>query len=118
MAKRKSVKAPDKSPALSWEVVKPFLKTHRENGKLRVHSIMGGGAIMMGCDVDLSDVAADAKKYGVMIAGPNMMGLGHGLAIVKPLLPPKDMRDVAIFYEHKPSKKAQIDKLVAAVEKE
>jgi hypothetical protein len=90
-------------PALPVELALSLLWTHVEGGKVRVHSFTGN---LLGCDVDVSDVEADARKYGIEIAGPNMMGLGHGLVIVKPI----DHRKVAVFYE---SRQAQIERLLA-----
>ena len=92
-----------KFPFITWKVALPLLKTHKEEGKDRVHSTAPLGLIQMGCDVDLSDVQADAKKYGIQIAGPHMMRAGHGLVIVKEGRP--------IFYEHK--KQAVIDQMIA-----
>lgn len=84
------------TPYIPVALAKKFLSPGR-----KVHSFMGGGFALMGCDVDKTGVLEDAEKYGISIAGPNMMAMQHGLAIIKPIPSPNglDSRKVAIFYE-------------------
>ena len=57
------------------------LATFKEKGKLRIHTLEGGGFYMSGCNMDLKDVKERMEKsQHVALSGPHMRGMGHGVA--------------------------------------
>ena len=60
-----------------------LLAPHKERNKLRVHTFMGMGFALMGCDMDLKHIKAIFKKAAnddITLSGANMRGMGHGVA--------------------------------------
>lgn len=61
-----------------------LLETHFEKNKERVHTLEGFGFGVMGCDIDLSEIKEKMKRAErVCLAGVNMTGMGHGVAILE-----------------------------------
>lgn len=61
---------------------KELLSTHLEGKKKRIHTFDGFGGIIMGCDIDLSEIKKKFKRAEYIgLAGANMTGMGHGVAI-------------------------------------
>jgi hypothetical protein len=59
-----------------------LIAVHLEGKTKRVHTFSGGGGILMGCDIDLSDLKKRFKTAEYIgLAGINMTGMGHGIAI-------------------------------------
>ena len=59
-----------------------LLSSHLEGKKKRVHTFTGFGGMLMGCDIDLSNLKKRlSKAKSIMLAGPNMKGMGHGVAL-------------------------------------
>ncbi len=60
-----------------------LLSIHLEGKKKRVHTLEGfGGIAVMGCDIDLTNIKKIIKKSEYIgLAGSNMTGMGHGVAI-------------------------------------
>ncbi len=57
-----------------------LLSPHTEGKKQRVHSFDGFGGILLGCDIDLSDIKKKFKTAEYIgLAGPGMTGMGHGV---------------------------------------
>ena len=58
-----------------------LLLTFKEKGKLRTHTLEGGGLYMAGCNMDLKTIKERMKESDhVCLAGPNMRGMSHGVA--------------------------------------
>lgn len=60
-----------------------LLSSHKERGRLRVHTFQNMGFGLMGCDWDLKDVKAKFKLCAedeIALSGSNMKGMGHGVA--------------------------------------
>ena len=58
-----------------------LLAPHKEEGILKVHSFVGLGAILMGCDMSLKSVKKHFKETKrIVLSGPHMRGMGHGIA--------------------------------------
>ncbi len=76
------------NPTFAQSILTPsealdLLAPHLEKRKKRIHTL-SGGAFMMGCDVDLTKVKQYLKKAdadGIVLSGPNMKGMGHGVAV-------------------------------------
>ena len=66
--------------ALTAKEALSLLLSHVERGKKRVHSFMSSGFGLFGCDIDLMDVKKYFKTATIVLAGPNMRGMGHGVA--------------------------------------
>ena len=61
-----------------------LLAPHLEGKKKRVHTFMGMGFGLMGCDYDLTDVKKHLKEAKeITLSGPNMRGMGHGVAFLE-----------------------------------
>ena len=59
-----------------------LLYSHLEGKKKRVHTFDGFGWMLMGCDIDLSDLTKRLKSAEhICLAGKNMKGMGHGVAM-------------------------------------
>lgn len=59
-----------------------LLAPHLEGKKKRVHTFTGG-AFLMGCDMDLSEVKKrleSLKADEIQLSGVNMRGMGHAVA--------------------------------------
>ena len=103
MTKKKTTE--EKVITLTVDEALKVLLLHKEGRKQRVHSFMGGGPFLMGCDIDLTSVKKQLKESSsIVIAGPNMRGMGHGIAYL-------DKNDYYIFLEVD-------DKKLNALEKE
>jgi uncharacterized membrane protein YdfJ with MMPL/SSD domain len=78
------------------EVVKRYLKAdeaiallspHKSGKKLRIHTFSSAIIALLGCDMDYSPLkkrireAAKRDIQNVQIAGRNMRGVGHGVAL-------------------------------------
>jgi hypothetical protein len=65
---------------------------------------MGGGPFVMGCDIDLTSVKKQLKESSsIVFAGPNMRGMGHGIAYL-------DKNKAYIFLETEGSKLSALEK--------
>lgn len=65
-----------------WQALE-LLQTHKEGRKVRVHTFMSTSFALIGCDMDLTQVKAIFKKAKgdeIVLSGPNMKGVGHGVA--------------------------------------
>ena len=61
-----------------------LLSIHLEGKKKRVHTLMGGGGMMMGCDYDLTSVKKHFKvAEAICLSGPNMRSMRHGVAFLE-----------------------------------
>jgi hypothetical protein len=81
---KKKTETPDPHKLTAEEALK-LLAPHKEDGKLRVHSLESGGFYMAGCDIDLDTVKEYFQKSkDIRLAGPNMYGMGHGLGFFHP----------------------------------
>lgn len=76
---------------LSIEEALGLLATFTERKKLRVHTIVGMGGIVMGCDMDLSAIKklfeeavieGDRTKDDLIrLGGENVTAIGHGVGV-------------------------------------
>lgn len=79
MAKKKVI-SEDKHKLTPKEAL-GLLAPHLEGRKKRVHSLVDCSIALLGADMDLSDVKKAFKETDdIRLAGPNMKGMGHGLA--------------------------------------
>ena len=102
MAKKKTTE--EKIITLTADEALKVLLPHKEGRKQRVHSFMGGGPFVMGCDIDLTSVKKQLKESSsIVFAGPNMRGMGHGIAYL-------DKNEVYIFLETEGSKLSALEK--------
>ena len=103
MAKKKT--PTEKIIALTADEALKVLLPHKEGRKQRVHSFMGAGICILGCDIDLSSVKKELKESSsIVFAGPNMRGMGHGIAYL-------DKNETYVFLETD-------DKKLSALKKE
>ena len=69
---------------LTKEEALELLAPHLEGKKKRVHTFNGGYfGILMGCDMDLTEVKKalkNCKEDEISLSGANMRGMGHGVA--------------------------------------
>lgn len=67
---------------LTMDEALDLLAPHKEGKKLRVHTFTGG-AFLMGCDMDLTEIKKRLKKCAsdeITLSGPNMKAMGHAVA--------------------------------------
>ena len=58
-----------------------LLAPHKEGRKQRVHSFQGFSSVLMGCDIDLTQIKKRLKSATeICLSGRNMRGMGHGVA--------------------------------------
>lgn len=75
-------------PELAQRILTPsealeLLAPHLVKKKKRIHTF-SGGAFLMGCDVDLTQIKKylkDADVDGIILGGPTMKAMGHGVAV-------------------------------------
>ena len=71
---------------LTYKEAVEHLDFHMEKRKKRVHTFKGFGGILMGCDMDVTAVKRlfrGAKKDELLVSGPSMLGMGHGIAVLQ-----------------------------------
>jgi hypothetical protein len=81
-----------------------LLEVHLEGKTKRVHTFDGFGSMLMGCDIDLSDLKKRFKTAEYLgLAGVNMTGMGHGVAIQekgkRPLFLATDKKKLEAIYK-------------------
>ena len=61
-----------------------LLLTHKENKKLRLHTIEVIGSVFMGCNMDLKELKILLNTRGknqIVLSGDSMLNMGHGVGI-------------------------------------
>lgn len=70
---------------LTFDEAVSLLGVHISKRKKRVHTFVGGGLALLGCDVDLTHIKKALKETDhICLSGPNMTGMGHGVAFWNP----------------------------------
>ena len=46
-----------------------------------VHTFIGGGICILGCEMEREEILRLAKEYGAELAGPGASSMGHGAAV-------------------------------------
>ena len=76
----------NKNDFISPKEALKVLDTHLEGRKKRVHTFQVFGPAIFGCDMDLTTIKKffkDAKEDELVISGPNMLNMKHGIALFR-----------------------------------